>query len=207
MGRSSTSTSTEPVTPAARGRRNGGDLVGRDAGDQRRLAADEHRVGKAKAHALNRDGTAGGGQMRGRDCVGVKHPAVVGVVGAAVAAQVGDADAHDVVAVGGHAQPGFARGEAVEAGRCANSRCAHGIECVPDADRGHGLGVCRRAGFVEGLGDDGEDAIAANGEGEPVALAHLAEPAAPQPARGHGARLGLAFRWRREYRRRPSRPR
>ena len=66
---------------------------------ERRLAADQHRVGEAKAHALNGDGTAGGGQMRGRNRVGVEHPAVVGVVGAAVAAQVGDADAHDVVGV------------------------------------------------------------------------------------------------------------
>ncbi len=123
------------------GRRDGGDLVGRDAGDERGLAADEHRVGQAKAHALNRDGAAGGGQARGRDGVGVEHPAVVGVVGAAVAAQVGDADAHHVVAVGGDAQPGFAGGEAVEAGRGADGRCADGIEGIPHADRGHGLGV------------------------------------------------------------------
>ena len=141
MGRSSTSTSTEPVTPEAAGRRDGGDLVGRDAGDKRRLAADQHRVGQAKAHALNDDGAAGGGQARGRDGVGVEHPAVVGVVGPAVAALVGDADAHNVVAGGGHAQPGFAGGQAVEPGRRAHRRCAHGIEGVPDADGGHGLGV------------------------------------------------------------------
>ena len=91
-----------------RGRRDGGDLVGRDAGDERRLAADQNRVGEAKAHALNGDGTAGGGQMRGRNRIGVEQPAVIGVVGASVAAQVGDADADNVVAVGGHTQPGFA---------------------------------------------------------------------------------------------------
>ena len=105
-----------------RGRRDGGDLVGRDAGDEGRLAADQHRVGEAKAHAVNHDGAAGGGQARGRDGVGVEHPAVVGVVGAAVAAQVGDADADDVVAAGGDAQPGFAGGEAVQSGRRADGR-------------------------------------------------------------------------------------
>ena len=48
-----------------------------------------------------------------------------------------------------------------------------------------------RAGFVEGLGDDGEGAVAADGEAEPVGLADLAEAARPQAAGGHGARGGL----------------
>ena len=82
-------------------------------------------------------------------------------------------------------------GEAIEAGRSADGGCADGIECVPDADGGHGLGVRWRAGFVDGLGDDGEDAIAANREGEPVGLADLAETAAPETACGHGARLSF----------------
>ena len=128
--------------------------------------------------------------MRGRHGVGVEQPAVIGVVGAAVAAQVGDADADDVVTVAGHAQPGFSSGQAVEAGSGADGRCAGGIECVPHADGGQGFGVRGRAGFVERLSDDGEDAIAADREGEPIGLADLAEAAAPHSAGGHGARLG-----------------
>jgi hypothetical protein len=41
------------------------------------------------------------GRRCGLDGVGVENPAVVGVVGTAVAALVGDADADQVVAVGG----------------------------------------------------------------------------------------------------------
>ena len=182
-------------------------FVGRDAGDEGGLAADENGVGKAEAHALNHDGAAGGGQARGRDGVGIENPAVVGVVGAAVAALVGDADADHVVTIGGDAEPGFAGGQAVDAGSRADGGCADGVKGVPDADGGHGFGFGGRASLVEGLGDDGEDAIAADGEGEPVGLADLAEAAGPQSAGGQGARLSLACRWRPDSRRRRNRTR
>jgi hypothetical protein len=103
-------------------------------------------------------------------------------------------------------QPGFAGGQAVHAGSCADGGCADGIEGVPDADGGHGFGFGGRAGLVEGLGDDGEGAVAADGEGEPVGLADLAEAAAPEPLAGRcAARPGC--RWRPDSRRRRSRRR
>ena len=50
--------------------------------------------------------------------------------------------------------------------------------------RGHGLGLGGRAGFVQSLRDDRKDAIAAHREGEPVALAHLAERPHHRPLAG-----------------------
>ena len=140
---------------------------------------------------MDDDGAAGGGQTRGRDGVGVEDPGVVGVVGAAVAALVGDGDADDVVSEGGDAEPGFSGGEAVYAGGCADGGCAGGVKGVPDADGGHGFGFGGHASGVEGLGDDGEGAVAADGEGEPVSLADLAEEAGPHAAGGQGARRGF----------------
>jgi hypothetical protein len=49
--------------------------------------------------------------MRGLDGIGVEHPAVIGVVGTAVAALVGDADADYVVGGGAVLQVGFAGGQ------------------------------------------------------------------------------------------------
>ena len=98
-------------------------------------------------------GPAGGGQARRLDGVGVEQPAGVGVVGPAVAALIGDAQAHDVVARGRDAQPGFARGQAVQRRRRANSGRADRVEAVPHANRGHGLGVGGRSGFILRLRD------------------------------------------------------
>ena len=61
------------------------------------LAADQDRVRRAKSHAVNHDGATVGGQARGCDGVGVEHPADVGIVGAAIAAHVGDAEADHIV--------------------------------------------------------------------------------------------------------------
>ena len=55
----------------------------------------------------------------------------------------------------------------------------------------HGFVVSGRAGFVDGLGDDGEGAAGADRKAEPVALADLAETADPLATGGHGAREGL----------------
>ena len=129
--------------------------------------------------------------MGGLDGVGVEYPAVVGVVRAAIAPLIGDADAHHVVGDGADAQPGFACGEAVHSGACTDGGCAGGIEGVPDADGRHGLAFSGRACLVQGLCDHGEGAAAANREAEPVALAHLAQATAPEPARRHRARRGL----------------
>jgi hypothetical protein len=134
---------------------------------------------------MDENGAAGSRKARGLDGVGVEYPAVVGVVGAAVAAEVGDADADDVVCGGGDAKPGFAGVEAVEARSCAD-----GVECIPDTDGGHGSGFGGRAGFVEGLGEDGESALAAHWKAEPVGLADLTETADPLAASRHGAGLG-----------------
>src|ERR1039458_10187493 len=108
--------------------------------------------------------------MRGRNRVRVEQPSVISVVGASVAAQVGDTDADNVVCVCGYAQPGLAGRQSVEAGRSANGWRTSGVESIPDADRGHGLGVRGRAGLVESLSHYGKNAIAAHGEGEPVRL-------------------------------------
>ena len=81
--------------------------------------------------------------------------------------------------------------QAVEAGGGADGGGADGVECVPDADGGHGFGFGGRAGFIEGLGDDGEGAVGADGKAEPVGLADLAETADPEAAGGHGSGLGL----------------
>jgi len=113
---------------------------------------------------VNDDGASGRGQARGLDGVGVEEPAGVGIVGASVAAEVGDADADDVVGGGRDAQPGFAGGESVEAGGCADGSSADGVECVPDTDGGHGFQFSGRAGFVEGLGDEVKVRLARTGK-------------------------------------------
>ena len=76
-------------------------------------------------------------------------------------------------------------------GAVPTAGCADGVECIPDADGGHGFGFGGRAGFIQGLGDDGEGAIAADRKAEPVGLSDLTEASDPETTCGHGARLGF----------------
>ena len=204
MGGSSTSTSTEPVTPVAAGGAMAvislGEMLVTSAGWPPTSTVSASR----KPMPWIDDGAAGSGQARRRDGVGVEQPAVVGVVGAAVAAQVGNADAHDVVAAALTRSQVSPVARPLRPGAAPTGAAPTASKASQTPMRGHGFCIRRRAGLVEGLGDNGEDAIAANREGEPVGLAHLAQASAPQAARrARGAAAAsepmaslIAARWR-----------
>ena len=183
MGRSSTSTSTEPVTPAGGGRRDGRDLVGRDAGNQRLLAADLHRVRGAKAHAVNHDWPAGGRQAQRLHRVGVEHPALVGVVGPAVAALIGDAQAHHVVGRWRRPAASFRRWPGRSARRRRRRPAAPtGSKASQTPSAGMAFRLVGAPVSSSATRDHGKGAPAADRKAEPVGLAHLAQPAAPHSA-------------------------
>ena len=173
-------------------RRDSRDFVGRDARNQRRLAAHLNRVGEAKAHAVNHDGPTGGRQPLWLNRVSIEEHALVGVVRPAVAALVCDANAHHIVGRGGNLQPALSRSQTIQPCGGSHSRSAHGIEGVPDTQGRHGLQVGGSAGLIQRNGEQGERAPTPDWKDEPVGLAHLAQPAAPHSARGQNARRRLA---------------
>ena len=116
IGRSSTSTSTEPVAPARAAGAIAVISLGDDAGNDSFWPPMRHSVGRVEAHAVDDDGSAGERKPLRLDGVGVKNPSVVGVIGAAVAALVGDAEADDFVSGRSDEEPGFAHGVAIDGG-------------------------------------------------------------------------------------------
>src|SRR5271163_3281353 len=118
-----------------------------------------------KTCAANDDCAAGRGQAGWRNGIGVEYPPAIDVVGAAVAALIGNSEADDLGAGGSHLEPGLSGGEAVARRPKSDRSSARRIKAIPDADGRHRLVGVRRARLIERLSHDGEDAVGASRQG------------------------------------------
>jgi len=141
---------------------------------------------------VNHNGSARGRQAKRLHGVGVKHPALVSVIRAAISTLISYTQTDYVVARCGDLQPALAGGQAVQSSAEADGRGSFGVKGIPDTHRGHGLQVCGRTAFVLRQCDYGKGAPAADQKAEPVGLTDLTEPSAPHSAGRKHARVGHA---------------